>query len=93
MIMKLLQVFYLISQSLWIEKTLMSTEYTFPGKLRWFEIKSVQSVSLTGFLFCFFVLLLFFFGKLPLKYRDNLLFYQSIARQWNKVKINQKIYF
>jgi len=33
--------------TLWIEKTLMTTEYTFPGKLRWFEIKSLTTSEIS----------------------------------------------
>ena len=85
-----LQDFYLF-QSLWIEKTLMTTEYTFPGKLRWFEIKSVQSVSYNDFL-CGVVLFCFYF-YLFLLCSGIFVLSIYIVRHWRKVKIKQKIFF
>ncbi|XP_012553779.2 dedicator of cytokinesis protein 1 isoform X1 [Hydra vulgaris] len=33
--------------TLWIERTTMNTEYSFPGKLRWFEVTSSNTVELS----------------------------------------------
>lgn len=38
-------------QNMWIERTTYVTAYKLPGILRWFEVKSVSTVSMKGFFF------------------------------------------
>lgn len=35
-------------QNMWIERTTYATAYKLPGILRWFEVKSVSTVSMKG---------------------------------------------
>lgn len=40
------QHFLFSRQTMWIERTTYTTAYTFPGILKWFEVKQISTVSL-----------------------------------------------